>query len=242
MKNNRLFNALGGLDDSHFRAEELESLASVGSSGSKRRISRSIRIAMSAAAAAAVLGISITAGAAATNGFTSGFTSSFNSVGGYDTWRDQPTVNFSAASFEGAPETIEQTYAPALLKDGVNYRKSVYMHEGRTRYSLGYMPEIEDRLNKPFWSSDVMQLVQETKAEFRDWFYTPKYVDVKEITVNGYAGFVISCERYSGTLNVIVWDNGDYIFRLWCVMPEEEAIKIAESVAPCDEATGEVLA
>lgn len=237
MNDNLISNVLNGVSDRHIRENEIELLTG----GGKSKFALKLRIAMTAACAAAVFGIGLTAGAAATNGFTSGFTNSFNSIGGYDTWREQPTVEFSAASLEGAPEIIEQTYAPALLKKGVNYRKSVYMYKERNGYSIGYMQEIEDAVDEPFFTMNTMQLVQTTKARFREEFNTPKYVNVKEITVNGCPGFVISQERYSGTLNTIVWDNGEYIFRLLCTASEEEALRIAESVAPCDEQTGEVL-
>lgn len=62
-ENNRLFNALGVLDDSHFRGDELESLALIGGDGAasaKRRPFKKIVIA--AAAVAAVLAIGLMVG------------------------------------------------------------------------------------------------------------------------------------------------------------------------------------
>ncbi len=60
MKDNRLFNALGGLDDSHFRAEELECLTKIGENAAvKRKPAKKIIIAAIAAAAVLVLGLMV---------------------------------------------------------------------------------------------------------------------------------------------------------------------------------------
>lgn len=235
MKINPVFEALSNIETKHL-------LGSEPAANGKAKISRiAAKIMMTSAAVMTALGISLTAGAAVTDGFTSGFTSSFKSEAGYDEYYKKPTVEFSAASYEGAPETIGQTYAPSVLKGGVHYRHTVFMNPRRNSYYVNFMPETEDRLNKPFWSADIMQLIQHTKENFRDTFNIPAYVDVKEITINGCPGFIVSNECYCGIRNFVVWDNGDYIFSLKCVCPEEEAMKIAESVMPCDEATGEVL-
>lgn len=211
---------------------------SAGTGGAVRKHG-GMRVLMTAAAcAAAVCGIGLTVGAAVTDGFTKG--GAFSKVSAYDKY-GQPTVKFSAAALVGAPETIEQTYAPSKLKDGINYKSSAYMNKDRDRYSVNYMQEMEDAVNEPFLTINAIQLVQEPKARFRKTFSVPKYVDVKEITVGGCQGFMVSQERYYGTLNVVIWDNGDYIFRLWCILPEADAIALAESVVPCDEISGEVL-
>lgn len=55
MKNdNRIFNALSGLDDSHFRIDEAESLINIDQINEKRKLSKSIKIALIAVTAAAL--------------------------------------------------------------------------------------------------------------------------------------------------------------------------------------------
>lgn len=232
INNDQLSDALNGVADRHIRKNELDLLVG-GESGGKNRSAKKLRVALTAACAAAVFGIGMTAGAAVTNGFTSGFTK----VSGYDERYDQPTVKFSAASTQGAPEVIEQTYALGALPDGVNYRIVPHMSEDGTHYSVNYVQKREDAVNEPFYTMNMIQLIQETKAEFNDTFRTPKYVDVKEITVGGCPGYAVAEEEYRGRLNIIIWDNGEYIFRLWCILPEADAVKLAESLVP----TGEVL-
>lgn len=192
---------------------------------------RGIRAALIASAAAAMLGLGLTAGAAATDGFTSGFTK----VSGYDEWNKQPTVKFSAANDPGAPEVIEQTFALGTLPEGVNYKAVPYMDGSKTYYSIGYVQDREDAVNEPFYTMNMIQLIQETKAEFSERFHTPEYVDVKEVTVGGCPGYLVAQERYCGRLNVLIWDSGEYIFRLCCILPEEDVLKLAESLVPCGE-------
>lgn len=61
MKNNRIFNALSGLDDSHFRMEEFESISNIGGSSIVKRRNFK-RIAIVSAVAAAVLSVGLLVG------------------------------------------------------------------------------------------------------------------------------------------------------------------------------------
>lgn len=187
-----------------------------------------------AAAMMAALGISLTAGAAVTRGFTK--------TGGFDKDFRQPTVSFSAANTEGGPETIEQFYEPSVLPQGINYQRTQKLNADKTSFSIEYMQELEDMYNDAFLFLKSIHFTQMTKAEFSATFEAPKYVDIRETTVNGCPAYLVVKEKYYGNVNYIFWDNGDYVFLLRCNFPVDETMRIAESVVASENAfDGEVM-
>lgn len=241
MKNNRIFNALSGLDDSHFRADELDNFVNIGETVTvKHKPLMKLRIMMIAAAVSAALGISITAGAAVTDGFTK--ESVFTRVNGYNTTWKRPTVKFSSANSEGCPTVVGETYTPGYLPEGINYE-----YEGKLLENGGffanYTKSAEDSADDPFMDMNFIWLYQHTKAEFGKTYETPEYVELKETSVNGCEAYHMIWDTYIGYVNNIIWDNGDYILELQCNVPVEEAMRIAESVRVNENAlNGEGLA
>ncbi len=193
-----------------------------------------IRALMIAACAAALFGLSLTAGAAVTKGFTVS--------NGFNGFWNRPTTAFSATGIENAPKTLEKYYTLGDLPDGVNYVRHPYLNDANTTYQVNFYPRREEIVNDPFSNTHLVTLTQQTKEAYRDTFLTPKFVEVKEITVGGEPGYLITQERVFGTLNIVIFDEGDYILRLWCVMPEDEAIALAESVVVCDDPMSEEVA
>lgn len=220
MKNdNRIFNALSGLDDSHFRIDEAESFISINPTTEKRKFTKPIKIALSMAAAAAVLGISITAGAAATSGFTK--------KSGYDRDLKQPLVIFSAANSEGAPSVIEKCYMPTVLPDFGEYVCSPALTDNGTYFSVMYIDQTPEN---PLINLDILVARQWTKKTFSQEYLDMENVEVHESKVNSCPAYVITEEHYFGYFTSVVWDNGDYIFEVQGYFPEDKAIRIAESV------------
>lgn len=220
---NIISNALNDVSDRHIRKSELD-LITRWNGRVKRKPSKFIRFALTAACVAAVCGIGLTAGAAATNGFTK--------TKGYDNLLKRPTISFSAASSDGCPDTIEQFYTLTELPSGTNYPPGdVYLNDEKTELIVTYIQEPEDMYNDPFLFLKTVKFFQSTKAEFSAKFETPEFVEVSETTVNGCPAFVLNRERYYGSTNYIFWDNGDYILGVYANLPLEETMRLAQSVA-----------
>ncbi len=181
---------------------------------------------MIAAACAALLGLGLTAGAAATQGFTL--------TNGYNKDLQQPTVTFAAIDDSSAPTVIEEYYKPQYWYGDEEYSYWVSLNEDNTyfysRFSSTNVADkmVEELMNNRF---RVMAFTQYTKAEFKAIFCVPKYVEVTEITVNGHQGYMLNVAHYYGDDRTVIWDNGDYIMRIDCDTTAEEALRAAESVA-----------
>ncbi|MDE7230451.1 MAG: DUF4367 domain-containing protein [Oscillospiraceae bacterium] len=179
---------------------------------------------MIAAACAALLGLGLTAGAAATQGFTK--------TNGYNKDLQVPTVTFAAIDDSSAPTVIEEYYKPQYPGDA-EFIYTANLNQNKTcLYSRFVSTDIasemiEELLHNRF---TVMSFTQYTKADFKATFSVPKYVEVSEITVNGHPGYMLNRPRYYGDERWVIWDNGDYIMMVLCTAPAEEAMRIVESV------------
>lgn len=185
-----------------------------------------LKVLMIAAAAAALLGIGLTAGATATQGFTQ--------TRSYSKDLEQPIVTFAAIDDNTAPTVLEEYYKPQYWYGGEEYSYWVNLNEDNTflgsRFSSTNVADkmVEELMNNRF---RVMTFTQYTKAEFKATFSVPKYVEVTEITVNGHPGYMLNIAHYYGDQRTVIWDNGDYIMRIDCDTTAEEAMRVAESVA-----------
>lgn len=183
---------------------------------------------MIAAAAAAVLGIGLTAGAAATRGFTE--TRSYSNL-----WKQQ-VMSLTAASDENSPQLIEQCYAPSVMPEGVNYNRSASMSASGKQFGVLYVKDIDDMLdNDAFLFQKTMRFTQYTKDDFSASFEVPDYVQVSKTTVNGCPAYLIRSEHYYGDNNILIWDNGDYIMSVSGYLTIEETRRVAESVIEADD-------
>lgn len=186
---------------------------------------------MIAAACAALLGLGLTAGAAATQGFTL--------TNGYNKDFQQPTLTFAAIDDSSAPTVIEEYYKPQYWPGDTEFNYTANLNQNKTcLYSRFVSTDIasemiEELLHNRF---TVMSFTQYTKANFKATFSVPKYVEVSEITVNGHHGYMLTTARYYGDERQIIWDNGDYIMMVRCTAPADKAMRIAESVAADENA------
>lgn len=225
MNNNQISGALNSVSDRHIRKNDIELLLN----GSKRGASKTRKIAFMAICAAALLGLSITAGAAAVNAFTQ--------KKGYNKTYKQPTITFLSANYEGCPETLEQIYAPTVLPEGVDQSDGI-LNEEKTLYSTVYHKQLDNMLDDPFLMHGTVSFTQYTKKEFSAGFIVPSYVKITETAVNGCPAYLVVEEHYYGTENSLIWDNGDYIMWLGCTLPFDELMRIAQSVKPNNEFNG----
>lgn len=183
---------------------------------------------ITAAAAAAVLGIGLTAGAAATQGFTE--TRSYSKL-----WRQQ-VMSLTAANTDNSPQLIEQRYAPSVILEGVNYNRSASMSASGKQFSVLYIKDIDDMLsNDAFLFQKTIRFTQYTKDDFSASFEVPDYVQVSKTTVNDCPAYLIRSEHYYGDRNVLIWDSGDYIMSVSGDLTIEETRRVAESVIEADD-------
>ena len=184
------------------------------------------KIVMISAAAAALFGISLTAGAAVTRGFT--VTENVSKF-----WKT-PVVKFSPAKSDDSPKTIEKYYTPTVFPEGKNYDYSASVSQKNDRFSVSYRSTREEIFDQPFWYDRDIYFYQYTKESFEDFggtFEKQKYVDISETKVNDCPAYLITKEHYYGSENIVIWDHDDYIMELWGNVSVNELIGIAESVA-----------
>lgn len=228
MNDNLISGALNEVSDRHIRGGDIELLTG----GGKRKPStRIVSVLFASAAAAALLGLSLTAGAAVTRGFTM--------KEGYDKFWKRPTVSFSAPGADDSPKTLERLYTPTAFPEGKNYDHSAAVNDSNTVFGASYDSAREEIFDQPFWYDRDIRFWQRTKEAFAETFETPKYVEMSETKVNGCPAYLIAKEHYYGSDVTIIWDNGDYIMELWGIMPADELMRIAESVAVNDNALSE---
>ena len=73
---------------------------------------------------------------------------------------------------------------------------------------------------------ELISFTQHTKAIYNVSFDN-EHGDFEEITVGGHSALFLG--GY-GSVNSIVWDNGDYILELSATLPKDESIALADSV------------
>lgn len=184
-----------------------------------------LKVLMIAAAAAALLGIGLTAGAAATQGFTQ--------TRSYSKDLEQPIVTFAAIDDNTAPTVLEEYYKPQYLPNNAEFYYAAYPNDNNTFFSSRFtsVNTKHDMLGALMQNRfRSMNFYQYTKVEFKAKFRVPKFVEVTEITVNGHPGYMLNVAHYYGDDRTVIWDNGDYIMRIDCDTTAEEAIRVAESV------------
>lgn len=179
------------------------------------------KIVMISAAAAALFGISLTAGAAVTRGFTV--------TEGFDKFWKKPTIKFLAPDADISPKTLEKLYTPTVFPEGKNYSYTSSVNKENNIFGGSYLSTRGEVFEQPFWYDRDIMFSQYTKEAFNSAFETPEYVEVSETKVKGCPAYLITEEHYFGYDNTVIWDNGDYIFRLWGNLSVDELIRIAES-------------
>lgn len=225
MNDNVISGALNSVSDRQIRKTDIELLLN----SSKSSASKTRKIAFMAICAAALLGLSITAGAAAVNAFTQ--------KKGYNKTYKQPTITFLSANTDSCPEVIEQIYSPTVLPDGVDQSHGG-LNQKKTFYTMTYYKDPNNMLDDPFLMYGTVRFTQYTKKEFSATFIVPSYVKISETEVNGCPAYLVVEEHYYGTENALIWDNGDYIMQLGCGIPFDELMHIAESVKINNEFNG----
>lgn len=187
---------------------------------------------MIAAAAAALFGISLTAGAAVTRGFT--VTEGFNKF-----WK-LPIIKFTAPTDDNSPKTLEKLYTPTVFPEGKNYAYTSSINDKNNVFGATYATTRAEIFEQPFWLDRDIWFTQYTKEAFATTFETPGYVDVSETKVNGCPAYLITEEHYFGYDNTVIWDSDEYIFKLQGNLSVDELIRVAESVAVNEDAIEEV--
>lgn len=175
------------------------------------------------AAAAALFGISLTAGASVTKGFT--VTEDFNKF-----WK-MPTVKFTTPRSEDDPKILESLYTPTVFPEGKNYAYSSSVNEENNIFYASYRTTADEMFDLPFWRDRDLWFTQYTKEKFALTYATPGYVEISRTEVNGCPAYLIIAEHYFGYNNSVIWDHGDYIMRLDGNVSADELIRIAESAA-----------
>lgn len=77
-------------------------------------------------------------------------------------------------------------------------------------------------------TGDSLVFEQFTKIHF-DKKYDNEHAEIIYMKVNGYDGFVWKSTNSEHGYKEIAWDNGDYIFTIWCNLNENSILDLAKS-------------
>lgn len=135
-------------------------------------------------------------------------------IGSFTLRQHSDNVEVRAAG-AGKPQ-IEEIYCIPSLPDGFELTDEITPEmTGGMIYDLTY--------NR---GDELISFTQHTKAIYNVSFDN-EHGDFEEITVGGHSALFLG--GY-GSVNSIVWDNGDYILELSATLPKDETIALADSV------------
>lgn len=143
-------------------------------------------------------------------------------IGSFTLRQHSDNVEVRAAG-AGKPQ-IEEIYCIPSLPDGFELTDEITPEmTGGMIYDLTY--------NR---GDELISFTQHTKAIYNVSFDN-EHGDFEEITVGGHSALFLG--GY-GSVNSIVWDNGDYILELSATLPKDETIALADSVKLAQNADG----
>ncbi len=119
--------------------------------------------------------------------------------------------------FENCPATIEHIYYLSALPSGYEYWDGGVTQASNTNIYI-------NRKN-----GYTLTFQQSVKSEFTGNYNNEGY-ELQEIKINGHNGIYIDYSTDNQSRTCLIWDNGDYILELMCVMNKEDAINLAKSV------------
>lgn len=120
-----------------------------------------------------------------------------------------------AINIEGAPDTIEYTYALSEIPQGFELLETnVYDFKVYTNY---YNHE----------TGDYIVIYQYVKNEYSP-HYNTEIDSLKNIDINGHNGIILKQTDGNKSLTIIAWDNGDYIFEISSNLDANSARKLCK--------------
>ena len=122
------------------------------------------------------------------------------------------------ANDDTAPSTIEDVYYIADLPDSFVLTDK--------RGDIGGDVIRRDYIDQV--TGDSLVFEQFSKNSF-DTNFDNEHSEIIQMKVNGYDGFIWKSIGSEQGYKEIVWDNGDYIFLIWCNMDENGILDLAKS-------------
>lgn len=143
-------------------------------------------------------------------------------IGSFTLRQHSDNVEVRAAG-AGKPQ-IEEIYCIPSLPDGFELTDEITPEmTGGAIYDVTYS-----------CGDELISFTQHTKAIYNVSFDN-EHGDFEKITVGGHSALFLG--GY-GSVNSIVWDNGDYILELSATLPKDETIALADSVKLAQNADG----
>ena len=125
----------------------------------------------------------------------------------------QEDFRLKSVSMEGAKRFIEYEYYIPEIPEGY-YLEQYYGNELGIKF-----------LHTSYDGNQQIDFIQSTKHTAM-YFDNENWDSIEDVMVGDKYGKLI----ISGRVVDLVWDNGDYILEIFCTVPAEEAIRLAESV------------
>lgn len=125
----------------------------------------------------------------------------------------QEDFRLKSVSMEGAKRFIEYEYYIPEIPEGF------YLEQyNGNKFEILF-------LHTSFDGNDQIDFFQHTKYSAM-YFDNENWDSIEDVMIGDKHGKLI----ISGRVVELVWDNGDYILKIFCTVPAEEAIRLAESV------------
>ncbi len=118
---------------------------------------------------------------------------------------------------ENCPTVIEEKYYLSELPEGFAIFKTTSS------------PFHETTIYKNNSTGQTISFYQDVKPGYNPVHLNTEKYSLEEVEINGYNGLSIDFSDEKLTHSLVLWDNGDYILKLWAELPKNELINLAKS-------------
>lgn len=129
------------------------------------------------------------------------------------------STNILPINTENCPTTIEEIYNISDIPLGF---EKVSDNSNPYQRTVEYQDDSTKRM---------ICFSQYTKLEFDTINLNTEKNDIIEIEVNGYKGIYLGQESKNDSYGGVLWDNGEYVFKIFANLPKNQIIDLANSVA-----------
>ena len=146
-----------------------------------------------------------------------GVTAGASAIYGFRQDKHREYTILRTVNAENCPKTIETVFYLTEIPEGYEFYK-----EDSTDWNI-YMVYMDSGTNLHF------SYEQAVKDGYKHYFDTEQQ-DFEELDIDGYPALYLDFSDSTYVGGLIVWDNGEYIFKIFGNFTEYELIKLAKSV------------
>ncbi len=134
---------------------------------------------------------------------------------------DETVIDFTlmVADTQNSPQSIEDVYYLSEIPEGYYLDKLDY----DLMFDVQYFYERED-------SDDFIYFTQNRRQDYTS-FDNEHILSIEDVMVGDKYGVFMTWERTTD----LIWDNGDYVLKIFSRLSKEEAINLAKSAKICED-------